>query len=98
MQLWSAFLLGFIGSLHCAGMCGPLVLAMRVSHKNTSSWLLGRLIYNAGRGLVYGALGSLCGLIGATLVFAGLQRWLSIIAGIAMLAGLAASSRFAIGT
>jgi len=28
MHLWTAFIIGFFGSLHCAGMCGPLVLAM----------------------------------------------------------------------
>lgn len=30
MELWTAFILGFAGSLHCAGMCGPLVLALPV--------------------------------------------------------------------
>ncbi len=28
MELWTAFILGLVGSLHCAAMCGPLALAL----------------------------------------------------------------------
>ena len=31
-MLWSAFLIGLLGSLHCVGMCGPIALMLPVSH------------------------------------------------------------------
>ena len=35
MDLWTAFLLGLVGSLHCAGMCGPLALALPAAGNTT---------------------------------------------------------------
>ena len=32
MFLRSAFLVGFLGSFHCAGMCGPIALALPLDH------------------------------------------------------------------
>ena len=29
------FLMGLLGSVHCIGMCGPLVMALPISQKNT---------------------------------------------------------------
>lgn len=98
MALWTAFLLGFVGSLHCAGMCGPLALALPVVGRTRASFLLSRLIYNLGRLVTYGVLGLVFGLLGATLALAGLQRWLSLAMGTALLIGLLASSRPAVGT
>lgn len=98
MALWTAFLLGFVGSLHCAGMCGPLALALPVVGRTRASFILSRLTYNLGRVVTYGALGLVFGLLGATLALAGLQRWLSLLAGAALLIGLLASSRHAVGT
>jgi sulfite exporter TauE/SafE len=96
LELWTAFLLGFAGSLHCAGMCGPLVLALPAVGRSTSTWILGRLIYNAGRLVTYGLLGLVFGLIGKTLAVVGLQRWVCLAAGAAILIGLVISSRFAL--
>lgn len=98
MALWTAFLLGFVGSLHCAGMCGPLALALPVVGKTRAMFFLSRLTYNFGRIVTYGSLGVLFGLLGATFALAGLQRWLSLGAGVVILIGLLASSRFAVGT
>src|SRR5678815_4044079 len=98
MELWTAFILGLVGSLHCAGMCGPLVLALPATGGATSSGLLGRGLYNLGRIITYCILGAVFGLIGHTLSLAGLQRWLSLGAGAAILIGLAASSRYALNT
>lgn len=96
MELWSAFLLGLVGSLHCAGMCGPLALALPVTGRTRTSFLLGRLNYNLGRILTYSLLGAVFGLLGKTLTLAGLQRWLSLAAGLAILIGLLASSHYAL--
>ena len=86
-MLLTAFILGFLGSLHCAGMCGPLALA--ASGRSHTA----KLAYNTGRILTYSAIGLVVGFFGKTLALAGIQRWLSISAGVAILLGLAATSR-----
>jgi len=93
MELWTAFLLGLVGSLHCAGMCGPLALALPVAGNSRGAFVLGRLAYNAGRVVTYACLGAIFGLVGQTAALAGLQRWLSLTAGILILIGLFASAR-----
>jgi sulfite exporter TauE/SafE len=98
MQLWSAFLLGLLGSLHCAGMCGPLALALPPTGNTRVSFVGGRLAYNAGRILTYSFLGALFGAVGMTFALAGFQRGASIAAGLAILIGLLASTRYAIKT
>ena len=94
LEITTAFILGLVGSLHCAGMCGPLALALPGGRSGGASFLIGRLNYNLGRLVAYGALGALFGLVGQTLALAGLQRWLSLGAGVALLAGLIGSSRY----
>ena len=96
MEYWTAFLLGFVGSLHCAGMCGPLALALPVADKSSSGFLFSRIAYIAGRVVTYCALGVVFGLAGRTLVLAGLQRWASITLGVALLTGLFTSRRLAL--
>jgi sulfite exporter TauE/SafE len=97
MELWTAFLLGLVGSAHCAGMCGPLALALPPTGNTRALFLAGRLAYNAGRLLTYAAIGAVFGLLGQSLALAGLQRWVSLGIGVALLIGLLASSRFATG-
>ena len=92
MILWTALLLGLVGSLHCAGMCGPLMLAMPATFNPQARLLVSRLSYNAGRIATYTFMGGLFGLIGQTVALAGLQRWLSIGAGVVILGGLITSS------
>ena len=95
MILLTAIALGLVGSLHCAGMCGPLALALPVNSNSRASFVTGRIAYNLGRILTYCALGAAFGLLGQTIAFAGFQRWVSIIAGAAILIGLVLSTRFA---
>lgn len=96
MDYWTAFVLGMVGSLHCAGMCGPLALALPPSGNSTAGFVLGRLGYNLGRIVTYCALGLFFGAVGGTLLLAGMQRWVSIGLGMALLAGLFASRRLAL--
>ena len=96
MDLSTAFLLGLVGSLHCAGMCGPLALALPATGNNTPAYVLGRVTYNAGRIVTYCLLGIVFGLVGYTFLMAGLQRWVSIALGAALLLGLFASRRLAL--
>lgn len=97
MELWTAFLLGLVGSAHCAGMCGPLALALPVAGGSGAVLLAGRLAYNVGRIVTYALLGAGFGLLGQTFAVAGLQRWVSLTAGAAILIGLLLSPRFFAG-
>lgn len=89
MEWIGGFLLGFAGSLHCAGMCGPLLLALRGKGLAEGRGPLGPAAHHLGRLLTYGAIGALFATAGQTLAFAGFQRWVSILAGVLVLAGLA---------
>ena len=92
-MLWTAFLLGFAGSLHCAGMCGPLTLALPATGTGPLGYVAGRLASIVGRITTYTTLGVIIGAVGRSLALAGVQRWVSIAAGIAILAGLVLSHR-----
>jgi sulfite exporter TauE/SafE len=90
MHLWTALVIGFFGSLHCAGMCGPLVLAMPATSGRFGVHLTNKLAYNAGRIVTYGTLGLLFGLFGQMVGLAGFQRWISIVAGTVILLSILA--------
>jgi sulfite exporter TauE/SafE len=91
MNLLAAFLLGLAGSLHCAAMCGPLVVAVNAARGRNG--LVHNLAYHGGRLFTYGVLGAISGLIGGAIVFAGFQRGLSTVAGCLILFGALASLR-----
>lgn len=91
MELWTAFILGLAGSAHCAGMCGPLVLALPRLDGGLWHHAAGRLAYNAGRVTTYGLLGVVFGLVGKSLALAGIQRWVSLGLGTLLLGGVLAS-------
>lgn len=96
MELWTAFVLGLVGSLHCAGMCGPLALALPVRPATSAQFILGRVAYNGGRIVTYCVLGVVFGLVGRSLLLAGLQRWTSIALGLLLLAGLVSTRKLAL--
>ncbi len=98
MALWTAFVLGLFGSLHCAGMCGPLALALPVTGCSRMSFLAGRAAYNLGRITAYCSLGVVVGLIGRSFAIAGLQRWASLGAGAIILISFAASPHLGFGS
>jgi sulfite exporter TauE/SafE len=76
-------------------MCGPLLLALPRFGNSGLAVFASRLTYNFGRVATYTLFGVIFGLFGKTLALAGLQRWVSITAGAAVLLGLFASTRFA---
>ena len=80
------FLMGFMGSLHCVGMCGGLVSAVSMSAKQT--WWFGLLVYQCGRLTSYAAFGLVLGFIGLAFNdFGGdlIQRLIGMLAGLLML-------------
>jgi len=83
-MLWTAVILGFLGSFHCIGMCGPI--AMTVGGANTKRFFGKKIIYNLGRAFTYSGLGLVVGTLGFSLSLAGIQQGLSIAMGIVILA------------
>ncbi len=81
MEVWTGFAVGLLGSLHCVGMCGPIVLALPVFGESQFKIMLGRILYNLGRVVTYSFIGAMFGLFGNRLVLFGLQQNLSIILG-----------------
>lgn len=86
-MVWTGLLIGFVGSLHCAGMCGPLAIALPKPDGNKFKWFQNRLTYNFGRIFTYAMLGGLAGLAGQGFSMAGIQQWVSIFLG-ALLMGV----------
>lgn len=82
MLLWSAFLIGLTGSLHCVGMCGPIVLAVPNQGKSHYSRFTRLLLYHGGRIFSYALLGLLVGSLGWGVRLANAQGSLAIITGI----------------
>lgn len=83
--IWAAITLGFLGSFHCVGMCGPIALALPLNHNSLFSKISGAVLYNFGRMFTYSMLGGLFGLVGQSFVIAGYQQTLSMVLGVAIL-------------
>lgn len=102
----SLFIAGIAGSLHCLGMCGPILLAFSqvaaggvADGRSRLASGVGRtadsLLYHAGRVWTYGLLGFVAGLIGAqargAAAVVGWQRPLAVSASaLVLVAGMAA--------
>lgn len=82
MFLLSAIGLGFLGSLHCVGMCGPISLALSSKTRGTKAFWISRSLYNLGRTTAYILLGVIFGIFGQSLALAGIQQSLSILIGV----------------
>jgi uncharacterized protein len=88
---------GFLSSLHCVQMCGPIVLSYSVAANTAQdrrSFLGLHLAYNAGRSVTYTLLGVVAGFAGGAMGWvgqlAGFQNAAAIVAGTAMvLTGIA---------
>ena len=76
-MIWAGLTLGFLGSLHCVGMCGPIAVAAFRSRK--AFWT--RFWYNIGRTLTYMSMGLAMGLAGSMVRISGFQQLISIILG-----------------
>jgi len=94
MELWTAFLIGAAGSLHCIGMCGPIAIAISPGEKSKPKKVFGLVLYNLGRSLTYGVIGIFGGLIGETVQVSGYQQGVSIGLGVVLLLAILLPSRF----
>ena len=93
MDIWAALAIGFTGSFHCIGMCGPIALALPGSNSGSFNLISGRILYNSGRIVTYSILGALFGLIGHSVAVAGFQQSLSVILGVAIILSVVLRSR-----
>jgi sulfite exporter TauE/SafE len=99
VELWLAFFAGMLSSLHCIGMCGPIVMGciaprpVEISIAGSSaaistkaSMVAPHLLYNSGRVVSYSMIGMAAGLIGsAALISARLQSGFGIALGSLMI-------------
>jgi sulfite exporter TauE/SafE len=83
--LISAFVLGIMGSFHCAGMCGPIAIALPLHGNSMGGKIFGGSLYNLGRTITYGVMGILFGMLGQGLALIGFQQKISVIMGSLMI-------------
>ncbi|MEM9589507.1 MAG: sulfite exporter TauE/SafE family protein [Planctomycetota bacterium] len=97
----AVLVVSFLGSPHCAGMCGPFMMFALGTGSGTTSrqqWI-NHTAYHGARLFVYLVLGAIAGAVGAALDLGGswfgLQRTATILAGAAMITfGLIACGRY----
>ncbi len=85
MEIFTALIMGFVGSFHCIGMCGPIAVALPVSASSGYKFAGGRVLYNIGRIISYSIMGAVFGLLGKSFSLYGYQQGLSIALGIAII-------------
>ena len=86
--LISALLIGIAGSLHCVGMCGPLMLSNVLIHENLKESIIRWNFYHLGRILIYAMWGFLFGSIGISIKWFGMQQNISVALGLGILSTL----------
>ena len=77
-----AFILGLLGSLHCAVMCGPIMLSLPLEKTSYLKSAFQLLLYQFGRILIYTLLGICVGYIGSSFTVFTSQETLSFIIGV----------------
>ena len=85
MFVWSAFIIGLLGSLHCVGMCGPIVMALPLRAEEKSQVVFQSLLYHFGRISTYAFMGLVMGVIGWGVALSGYQKAFSIGLGVILI-------------
>ncbi len=86
---WTALVMGFAGSMHCAGMCSPLAMAVTAQ----KPFLFNKVIYNTGRIVTYGFLGAIAASFGSLFMINPYQGMISFVIGsLFLLMGIGAIS------
>ncbi len=78
----AALIMGFAGSFHCVGMCGPIAFALPLNRASNITKIIGILFYNFGRISTYVILGAILGVFGKGLKLAGVLQYISITIGV----------------
>lgn len=94
----AAIALGFLGSFHCIGMCGPIALALPIGQKSPVAKIFSILSYNFGRVATYALFGAFAGLIGQGFAFGGYQQTVSISLGLIILLFLLLPGKYKSGS
>lgn len=81
-MIWSAFILGLLGSWHCIGMCGPI--ALMIPGARGKNRLLAILLYHGGKIGAYMLIGALFGLISVFITSFKVQAIITISVGVIM--------------
>jgi len=85
MESWTALLVGFLGSFHCVGMCGPIAMSLPKNSRRLGTLWSNALLYNSGRILIYAIIGLLFGFLGTRFQMIGFQASVSVVLGILLL-------------
>lgn len=84
-MLYTAVMLGLLGSFHCVGMCGPIAFMLPVDRQHKGRMSLQLFMYHFGRLLTYTLIGLALGAIGSSLDLFGIQQQMSIAIGVLMM-------------
>ena len=89
LSILSVFLVGWLGGVHCVGMCGGIVTALSFATPNAKPSVAMLLAYNTGRLLSYALAGAIAGAVGASTLllndFLPVSRGLYIFANIILI-------------
>lgn len=83
--MYTAILMGFIGSMHCIGMCGPLILAVPFAKQQGFNKYFSIFQYHISRSFAYGLIGALIGIAGWQVYLSGYQNEISVFSGLLIL-------------
>lgn len=93
-MLYSALILGLIGSFHCIGMCGPIAFMLPINRENKVKQFFQITSYHLGRLFTYSLIGLLFGILGKGFYLFGFQQQISIIVGVIMILTILLPSLF----
>lgn len=82
MYIFLGLAMGLMGSMHCIGMCGPLVMSLHTHAGITKQNILYQAAYHIGKMVAYVFIGIVFGILGQTMHLFLSQQKLSILLGI----------------
>ncbi len=78
----AALTMGLVGSLHCVGMCGPIIISIPWSNTQKALQIS---LYHIGRATTYGIMGAAVGSVGQLFLPRDLGVWPALISGTALI-------------